>query len=76
VGLVAEADGRRRRARGHALQQEAAGQVDPAARQVLMRADPELPAEHPHQVGGMGMDHLRRLPERQLLREARVDQLA
>jgi hypothetical protein len=76
VGLIAEAHGDRRGARGHAVEQKRARQVDPSARQVLVRADPELPAEHPHQVGGMGVDRLRRLPERHLLAEPRVDQLA
>jgi hypothetical protein len=40
-----------------------------------MRADPELPAEHPDQVGGVGVQFVRRRPERQLLLEPDVDQV-
>ena len=41
-----------------------------------MRAYPELTAEHPHQVGGVGVDRLRRLPEGYFLPEPCVDQVA
>jgi hypothetical protein len=51
VRLVAESDGGRGHAWCHAVEQQRACQVDPAARHVLVRADPELPAEHPDQMG-------------------------
>ncbi len=74
MGLIAEADGGRRQAWRHAVEQEAARQVDPAARHVPVRADPELPGEHPHQVGRVGVEGVRRLPEGHLLAEPGVDQ--
>lgn len=41
-----------------------------------MRADPELAAEHAHQMGGVGVDHVRGLPEGDLLPEVFVEQFA
>src|SRR5580700_4752072 len=41
-----------------------------------MRADPELPAELPDQVRRVGVQGIRRLPERHRLAEAGVDQAA
>ena len=76
MGLVTEAGRGCGQARGHAVEQQAAGQVDPAAGQVLMRADPELTAEHPHQVRRVGVDRLGGLPEGHLLAKAVVDQVA
>ena len=76
MGLVAEADSGSRRARRHSVEQEPARQVDPAAGQVLVRADSEFPAEHPYQVGGVCADRLRCLPERHLFPESGIDQLA
>jgi len=75
VRLIVEAGLRRGQARRHSVQQKPPRQIDPAARQVLVRADPELPAEHPDQMGGMGVQLLRRLPERHLLVEPDVDQV-
>ena len=76
MGLVVEANGGRGLARRHAVKQKAAGQVDPSARQVLVRADSELAAEHAHQVGGVGVDRVRGLPEGDFLPEAFVEQVA
>lgn len=76
VRLIAESDGGRRKAWCHAVEQEPAREVDPAARHVLVRADPELPAEHPDKVGRVRVQHVRRIPEGHPLAEAGVYQLA
>jgi hypothetical protein len=75
VGLIVEARLGRRLARGHAVEQETARQVDAAAGHVLVRADAELRAERPHQVGGMGVQPRRRLPEQYRLRDRRVQKV-
>jgi hypothetical protein len=75
VRLAVEAGLGRGQARRHSVEQQPARQIDPPARHVLVRADPELPAEHPDQVGGVGVQRSGRLPERQLPLEPDVDQV-
>ena len=76
VRLVVEAGLGRRQAWRHSVEQQPPRQIDPAAGHVLMRADPELPAELPDQVGWVDVQGSRRLPERHRLAEAGVDQAA
>ena len=45
------------------VEQQSAGSVDPAAGQVLMRADPELSAEGPDQVGWVDVQGIGRIPQ-------------
>lgn len=75
VRLIVEACLGRRQAGWHPVEQQPPRELYPPARHVLMRADPEFPAEHPDQVGGVGVESVRRFPEGHLLVEPDVDQV-
>ncbi len=64
VRLIIKAGLGGRQARRHPIEQETPGPVDPAAGQVLMRANPELPAEDPDQVGRVDVQGVGRIPQR------------
>jgi hypothetical protein len=76
VGLVVEADGRRDVGDRLAVEQPAAGGLDPAADEVAVRRQAELPAEAAHQVRRVGVQQRARLAQGDAVGQPAVQQVA